>query len=230
MATTMLEPTDPGSLASQIDSEIGALEQPNAAKIRRLRRLYSRRLRDAPGELVIELARRLHHVHGQSWVGFELVRDHPEAPGLVTEALVEELGRGIDSWGSVDIFAGLLAGPAWLRGQIADDVIHRWARSEDRWWRRAALVSTVVLNTPSHGGCGDVPRTVAVCEMLVADHDDMVVKGLSWALRRLVAHDPGAVRRFLAEHDAALAARVKREVTNKLITGLKNPRRASGPA
>ena len=33
-----------------------------------------------------------------------------------------------------------------------------------------------------------------------------------------------AVREFLAEHDQVLAARVKREVQNKLTTGLKNPR------
>ena len=53
----------------------------------------------------------------------------------------------------------------------------------------------------------------------------MVVKALSWALRALVVHDPDAVRGFLVEHDDVLAARVKREVNNKLETGLKNPRR-----
>jgi hypothetical protein len=31
------------------------------------------------------------------------------------------------------------------------------------------------------------------------------------------------VQQFLDEHEAALAARVKREVRNKLTTGLKNP-------
>ena len=60
--------------------------------------------------------------------------------------------------------------------------------------------------------------------MLVPDYDDMVVKGLSWALRELVPWDREAVARFLEEHDGVLAARVKREVRNKLETGLKNPR------
>jgi len=63
-----------------------------------------------------------------------------------------------------------------------------------------------------------------VCHMLANDHDDMVVKAMSWALRELVVHDPDAVRAFLSEHENALAARVKREVRNKLTTGLKNPR------
>ena len=75
----------------------------------------------------------------------------------------------------------------------------------------------------SHGGTGDTESTLAICEILVKDHDDMVVKALSWALRELVVHDPEAVDGFLNTHDADLAARVKREVRNKLETGLKNP-------
>ena len=126
---------------------------------------------------------------------------------------------------SVDGFARILAGPAWLAGQVPDELIHKWAHSTDRWWRRAALVSTVALNMRSQGGMGDIPRTFAVCRLLVDDRDDMVVKAMSWALRALVVHDPDAVRGFLAEYKELLAARVKREVRNKLETGLKNPRR-----
>jgi 3-methyladenine DNA glycosylase AlkD len=51
----------------------------------------------------------------------------------------------------------------------------------------------------------------------------MVVKALSWALRALVPHDPEAVSEFLEANEDILAARVKREVRNKLTTGLKNP-------
>jgi 3-methyladenine DNA glycosylase AlkD len=60
--------------------------------------------------------------------------------------------------------------------------------------------------------------------MLVADKDDMVVKALSWALRALATRDPGAVKRFIDQHQDILAARVIREVGNKLTTGLKNPK------
>ena len=51
----------------------------------------------------------------------------------------------------------------------------------------------------------------------------MVVKAMSWALRELVVHDADAVDQFLNEYKGALAARVQREVRNKLRTGLKNP-------
>ena len=64
-----------------------------------------------------------------------------------------------------------------------------------------------------------------ICEALAADRDDMVAKGLSWALRDLSKRDRAAVEIFLKIHESVLPARVKREVRNKLTTGLKNPRR-----
>jgi 3-methyladenine DNA glycosylase AlkD len=188
-----------------------------------VRREYSRLLRSAPGAFVLDVGRSLAKDHSRRWVGCEIVRYHRDAFALVDADVLHEFGRGISSWGSVDAFARLLAGPAWLAGQVPDALIHRWARSSDRWWRRAALVSTVALNVRSQGGTGDVARTVQVCRLLVADRDDMVVKAMSWALRELVIHDPGAVCTFLDRHREVLAARVKREVRNKLETGLKNP-------
>jgi 3-methyladenine DNA glycosylase AlkD len=88
-------------------------------------------------------------------------------------------------------------------------------------------VATVPLNTRSQGGSGDVRRTLAVCEILVADRDDMVTKAMAWAVRALVGHDPAAVEAFLAARDDVLASRVKREVRIKLSTGLKSPGRSS---
>ena len=218
---------DPAVIAAQIDAELRALPVPNAKHCRTVRRKYSRLLRKEPGDLVLDVGRILVHAHGHRWFGCELVRFHHEAFAQVGETELEEFGRDSNSWGSVDAFARLLSGPAWLRGQVRDELIHHWARSDDRWWRRAALVSTVALNVRSQGGTGDVPRTLEVSQMLVDDDDDMVVKALSWALRELVVHDPAGVRGFLAEHDRVVAARVKREVRNKLETGLKNPRRSA---
>ena len=64
-----------------------------------------------------------------------------------------------------------------------------------------------------------------MCRVLADDRDDMVVKALSWALRELTVHDPEAVLRFVSSLEETLAARIKREVRNKLKTGLKNPKR-----
>lgn len=154
----------------------------------------------------------------------ELIAGHQATLESIGVREVQEFGQGIDSWDSVDSFARTLAGSAWLRGQLSDELISRWAHSADRWWRRAALVSTVVLNVRLRGKQGDAGRTLAVCRLLVRDRDDMVAKAMSWALRALVAHDADAVRTFLSDHEDVLAGRVIREVSRKLATGVKNPR------
>jgi hypothetical protein len=108
----------------------------------------------------------------------------------------------------------ILSGPSWLQGRISDDAIYSWVDSEDLWWRRAALVSTIALSR--RGLADDVRRVVAVCTRLVGDREDLVVKSLSWALRELSKKHPEQVRRCIAQHRKVLAARVIREVENKL--------------
>jgi len=157
-------------------------------------------------------------------VAFELLWRHRVTAATLADRDLARLVRGADNWVTTDTFACLVSGPAWHRGQVSDARIERWARSRDRWLRRVALVSTVPLNLPSRGGTGDVPRTLRICLLLVTDPDDLVVKALSWALREVAKRDPAAVRRFLDRHRGTIAARVMREVTNKLTTGLKTPK------
>ncbi|HEY1848658.1 MAG TPA: DNA alkylation repair protein [Opitutaceae bacterium] len=211
-------------LAAEIMARIAALGSPATPALRVLRRSFSQRLASAPRRRILDLAGTLARA-GYPSVGFELVRFHPEALGLLTAREVEALGRGLDSWGAVDCFGVLVAGPAWRRGRLTDNRIHRWARSPDRWRRRAALVSTVALNSAADAGLVDARRTLAVCRRLAGDRDPLVVKALSWALRQLAKRDPGAVRAYLAADGDLLAAQVRREVRNKLETGRKQPRR-----
>ena len=210
-------------LAREIIRALESLPEMRTAPMRRVRRAYSKRLSLESAEFILALA---HSIIGEGkhrWIAYELIRNHPAAFRSLNYERLIALGEGINSWSTVDSFARTLSGPAWREGLIAIEVIREWARSPDRWWRRAALVSTVALNLRSRGGKGDVSATFAICEMLVDDADDMVVKALSWALRELVVHDRKAVRNFLAKYDQVLASRIKREVINKLETGLKNP-------
>jgi len=214
-----------------LDGALARMPAAATSTLRDLRRGYSRRLAKEPPEAVLRVALRLVAAGGieRRFVAYELVHHHRATLTSLRARDLERLGRGLDGWGAVDGFACYVAGPAWRERQVGDALVARWARSRDRWWRRAALVSTVPLNSPSRGGRGDTPRTLAICRLLVADRDDMVVKAMAWALRELAKRDPQAARRFLTEHGDALAARVVREVRNKLATGLKNPRRRPRP-
>ncbi len=199
--------------------------------IRPIRREFSRILaKEDPGVVlafVMDVVQRslLEEQREIRWMAYEIAHYHRPTLAALDRASLEQLGAGLNSWDSVDVFSLYLSGVAWRNGQIGDTDVHGWAESADRWWRRVALVSTVALNLKARGGAGDVGRTLAVCRMLAADGDDMVVKALSWALRAVVPYDRQAVEEFLAEYDHCLAGRVKREAGTKLRTGRKNPRR-----
>jgi 3-methyladenine DNA glycosylase AlkD len=64
--------------------------------------------------------------------------------------------------------------------------------------------------------------------MLISDRGDMVVKAMSWALRRLGTVDREAARSFVNQHREQLASLIVREVTRKLETGRKDGRRGAG--
>lgn len=216
---------DPSELARDFDSEHHSLEVHNTSSARSLRCTYSALLRKASPEYVLGFAHHLLFTHGHRWQAYEVIAAHKSAFFSLDANELEHLGQGINSWWTVDAFARTLSGPAWVHGLVDDDLIITWAHSPDYWWRRAALVSTVAFNIRSHGGKGDVPRTLAICSLLVADHEDMVVKALSWALRALVYFNPPAVGNFIHQHEAVLAGRVRREVGSKLRTGLKYMRK-----
>jgi 3-methyladenine DNA glycosylase AlkD len=193
-------------------------------EIRRVLRRVLAELKGADPSEVIDLARALVRAgtHEGRQLGYELLGRRKDALAKLKRREVEALGRGMDNWATVDTFSVCVAGPAWRLGRLEDGAVRAWTASPNRWWRRAALVSTVALNKRSRGGAGDPDRTLAVCEALAEDRDPMVAKGLSWALREVVIHDRAAVERFLQLHRGTLPALVAREVGNKLRTGRKS--------
>jgi 3-methyladenine DNA glycosylase AlkD len=213
-------------MAADIRSDLRQAGSAGTEAVRGVRRKWTGTLKQQPASLVMDVANEL--AAAGAWpervVAFELLQGHPGAFARLTPARVNALAEALTDWGSVDLFGVTVAGPAWRDGRIPDATVHAWTKSRDRWRRRLALVATVRLNTPARGTSGDARRTLTVCRRLAADRDDMVVKAMSWALRELAKRDPAAVKRFLAEEDGSLAPRVRREVTNKLRTGLKNPR------
>jgi len=220
-------PSSTAGTAAEIIIALTALTDLSTPSVRRLRRDYSRRLRKMSGEFVrtVALAVVEAGLVAALHVACELLAEHRQAFAGLNRKEIQGLGAGLADWASVDLFGCTIAGQAWREGILSDANILAWARSKDRWKRRLALVATVPLNSLARGGTGDVARTLKVCRALVDDRDDMVVKALSWALRELAKRDSTAVVAFVRQFGERLAARVVREVQNKLTTGLKNPRR-----
>lgn len=214
----------PDATAEEMRADIRALPRRDTPHLRAVRKGWSAKLKGAAAADVIEAAQALERDAGQGgkWIAYELIRFHAGAFAAVTEADVEDFAARIASWYATDAFGTILSGPLWAKGQVSDRLIERWSRQESMWFRRSALVATVGLNGAVKGG--DAARTLPICLRLAGDREDMIEKAVSWALRYLSQKDRDAVVAFMDEHGGEFCSRVRREVRNKLTTGLKSGR------
>ena len=155
-------------------------------------------------------------------LAYEIIGRNKRLLNALTYKDLMDLWRNLDNWASVDHFSVGIYGVLWGKGVVTDGHIEELLKSENSWDRRVAVVSTVALNLKSRGGSGDVPRTLAVCEKVVDDREDLIRKALSWALRELSKRDPQSVRNFIDTYRNRLAGLVIREVNHKLDFGTKN--------
>ena len=109
---------------------------------------------------------------------------------LMLQAIVGECGKPefklfeswlerISSWADHDGLVYYLLGPMIAADPRLLSRPLRWAKSKDRWHRRAAAVA-LIHSTRQHKSFEYVQR---VTEILLTDKDDMVQKGLGWLLR-----------------------------------------------
>ncbi|MDQ6669850.1 MAG: DNA alkylation repair protein [Chloroflexota bacterium] len=151
-----LVPTDPSLLARRIEEDLRTLSDRSVATVRKARRRWSSALRQHPANEILSAGLELFEDFNYRWVAYELILFHPGAFSLVGHPVIERLAGRLASWGDVDQFGILIAGPAWRAGQIDDRLVHEWASRADRWWRRAAFGSHGAVERPIPGrarGC-----------------------------------------------------------------------------
>jgi 3-methyladenine DNA glycosylase AlkD len=155
-------------------------------------------------------------------IAFEYLQTEKNLYKSFTEEFIESIEKNLDNWISVDYFGAIVVGCAWRENIVSTKKIKKYLESNNFWIRRIAVIATVSLNQKARGGIGDSKRTLEICELVVDDHQEMIVKALSWALRELAKVDKEPVVEFVNENENRLHKRVLREVKNKLETGLKN--------
>jgi len=114
-----------------------------------------------------------------------------------TWKLCDKWVDGITDWAGCDFLAADIIG-AHLDGH-ADrrKALVKWAKSKNRWRRRAAAVSLV-----KHARKGRYMEDVwRVASPLMPDEDDMVRKGVGWLLREAARMSPGEVVAFCRKHE-----------------------------
>lgn len=155
-------------------------------------------------------------------MAYEYVGKNDKLVAELTKNDLRLLNRNLDNWATVDCFGVYVHGKAWQLGILSTEDIIQLAKVNDLWQRRLAIVSTIPLNQKSSGGIGDPDRTLQICDFVIDDHRDLIVKAVSWALRKLGTVEPEIVKAYIIKHESRLHKRILREVRNKLFYGKKN--------
>jgi len=92
----------------------------------------------------------------------------------------------VGSWADHDALVHCLVSPMIAADPNRGREVFRWARSKNRWRRRAACVALVRGARQKKF----FPEILRLSKQLLHDEDDMVQKGLGWLLRETAKADP----------------------------------------
>jgi len=100
--------------------------------------------------------------------------------------LLESWIDRISSWADHDGLVHCLIAPMIASDRSRIKNVFEWAKSPDRWHRRAACVALIQGRQQREF----FPQIVRLSNLLLRDEDDMVQKGLGWLLRVTAKVDP----------------------------------------
>jgi len=109
-------------------------------------------------------------------------------------ALMEDLLRRSHTWAFVDSLSGHVGNLVETYPELTA-VLDRWARDDDFWIRRAAMLA---LLPALRRGEGDLDRFLRYADVMLDETQFFIRKAIGWVLREVAKERPEAVREFLA--------------------------------
>jgi 3-methyladenine DNA glycosylase AlkD len=128
-------------------------------------------------------------------------------------------------WDTVDDLAIHLVGTLVHVERDLVAVMDEWIDSPNLW-----LARTAILHQNRWKADTDADRLFAYCLRRADDREFFIRKAIGWALREHTKTDPDAVRRFLADHGAALSGLSRREALMWLERRARHAARTAGSA
>jgi 3-methyladenine DNA glycosylase AlkD len=123
----------------------------------------------------------------------------------------------ISSWADHDGLVHSLIAPIMVAKPARTKFVSRWAKSKNRWHRRAACVALI------RGARARMffPEITRLSDSLLADKDDMVQKGLGWLLRETAKFDAKRTVPYLMKIRARAPRLVLRTACETLPASVK---------
>ena len=123
----------------------------------------------------------------------------------------------VSNWATCDTLCNHTVGDLLAMYPALVDNLYRWARSGNRWMRRAAAVSLIV---PARRGrfLDDVFR---IADILLLDADDLVQKGYGWMLKATSESHLSEVFDYVIRNKAVMPRTALRYAIKKMPPDLK---------
>ena len=141
-----------------------------------------------------------------------LLEKLPEKFGDAEFKRLESWLPRISSWADHDALVYYLIGQMIVMKPSRTKSVFRWAKSKDRWHRRAACVALI----PGTRRKMFFSEIMCLSNFLLHDRDDMVQKGLGWLLRETAKADAKKTVLYLMKIRAAAPRLVLRTACETL--------------
>lgn len=136
-------------------------------------------------------------VEEMTQAGIELLRIRLRLLDDTDLAFVDSFARKLNSWSTVDAFAVRIVQPLLLKyPELVLERLRKWNTSKDLWQRRLSVV-------PFEGKIGASGRFtkqgLEMCENIIHAEEDLVRKGIGWALKDMMRGDKATVVRYVKD-------------------------------
>jgi len=118
----------------------------------------------------------------------------------------------IDNWAKCDSFCNHTVGDFMMNFPDCVSELKEWAKSSNRWLKRAAAVSLVV---PAKKGMF-LAEAFEISDLLLTDGDDLVQKGYGWLLKAETEKHPKEIFAYVLKNKAVMPRTALRYAIEKL--------------
>jgi len=127
------------------------------------------------------------------------------------------IDKHIDNWAKCDTFCNHTVGDFIIKFPEKINEIKKWARSENRWMKRAAAVTLII---PARRGLF-LKDIFEIADILLLDKDDMVQKGYGWMLKAASQAYQKEVFEYVLKHKQEMPRTAFRYAIEKMPPGLR---------
>lgn len=136
-------------------------------------------------------------IEEEAAVAVWLLRDSIKQLGAADCGYFDQFAGKMRSWSTTDDFSVHVISPL-LRAEPEPflRLLRDWNHSDERWKQRASVVAF----TRRKGDAGELmDKTLELCEQLIWSEDDLIRKGVGWALRDAMRVDKERVLPYVTE-------------------------------